>query len=414
MNQKVTCAPKLVCRLCGSAALAPALTLTPTPPANAFVPAPVEQECFPLEVRVCESCGHAQLGHVVDAELLFSDYRYVSGTSPVFRKHFEDYAKAASERVSLRPGQLVCEIGSNDGTLLKCFPDSRTLGVEPAVEIAREANESGISTINEFFSKQLANGIRGDHGLATLIFANNVMAHIDDLGSVLGGVKALLAPDGLFVIEVQYLGDLLRDGLFDMIYFEHVDYHAVSPLVPFFLSHGLQLVDVEHVGTHGGSIRCYVSHEHGEGDPQTSNIDKFCRSESESGLLTVRPWKALQEKIDKRKQELRDLLTGLKADGRTIVGYGAPAKLTTLLYTFEIGPDILDYVVDDSPLKIGLYTPGLHIPVRSPAVLYEDEANRPDAILVCAWNFSKAIIAKHSALGGVSWISPLPELTVTP
>ncbi len=414
MSHAPTYRPKLVCRLCSHSVLTPALTLAPTPPANAFVREPVEQECFPLEVRVCANCGHAQLGHVVDAESLFRDYCYVSGTSPVFRKHFEDYAKTVSERVGLKPGELVCEIGSNDGTLLRCFPGSKTVGVEPAEKIARQANDSGILTLNEFFGEQLALGIHDDHGPARLILANNVMAHIDDLGSVLDGVKALLAADGLFVMEVQYVGDLLRDGLFDMIYFEHVDYHAVSPLLPFFAKHGLQIVDVEHVDTHGGSIRCYVSHHNDWAAIHTPRIDSFRRHELENDLLTVKPWKALREKIDKRKKELRDLLSGLKAAGRTIVGYGAPAKLTTLLYTFEIGADILDYVVEDSPLKIGLYTPGLHIPVRAPNALYEDEASRPNAILICAWNFSNAIIAKHPNLTGVSWITPLPELTVTP
>lgn len=412
MTKRPTCTPKLTCRLCGDRRLTRALTLPPTPPANDFVAEPVAQESFPLEINVCDGCGHAQLGHVVDAESLFRDYVYVSGTSPVFRQHFEEYAKTVSDRLALAEGDLVCEIGSNDGTLLRCFPGARKVGVEPATQIAEGANAAGIPTINDFFTPGLAASIRAEHGAARLVLANNVMAHIDELGAVLEGVRSLLAEDGLFVMEVQYVGDLLRDGLFDMIYFEHVDYHAVTPLAPFFERHGLSLVDVEHVATHGGSIRCYVAHRGGPWDAPSPGVDEFRRREREHGLLTVRPWQELREKIDVRKRQLRDLLGELKAAGRSIAGYGAPAKLTTLLYTFGIGSETLSYVVDDSPLKIGRYTPGLHIPVKASTELYEAKT-KPDAILICAWNFSQAIIAKHAALSGVSWITPLPELTVS-
>lgn len=413
MSRSPTCVAKRVCRLCGDSRLERALVLPSTPPANAFVPKPVPQESFPLEINVCRGCGHSQLGHVVDAESLFRDYRYVSGTSAVFRKHFADYADEVAHRVDLQPGDFVCEIGSNDGTLLKCFSAAEVLGVEPAEGIAASANVSGIPTINDFFGTRLAADVAAKHGPARLILANNVMAHIDDLGAILDGVKSLLAHDGLFVMEVQYVGDLLRDGLFDMIYFEHLDYHAVTPLLEFFKAHGLKIVDVAHVDTHGGSIRCYASHAE-SAQPAAAAVDHFARLESEGDLLTVTPWKAMGKKIAARKRELRALLADMKAKGMRIVGYGAPAKLTTFLYTFEIGSETLDYVVDDSPLKIGLYSPGLHIPVLSPTALYEGATSHPDAIVVCAWNFASSIIAKHAKLSGVRWITPLPELAVTP
>jgi hypothetical protein len=406
------CRPKLTCRLCDSRDLRGALTLTPTPPANAFVPVPVPQESYPLEVRLCGACGHAQLGHVVDPEILFRDYVYVSGTSPVFRKHFESYAQTARERVGLKSGDLVCEIGSNDGTLLGQFRDLRMLGIEPATAIARDANAAGIETINAFFTPRLAEEVRASLGPARLVLANNVMAHIDDLGGVVDGVRRLLADDGMFVMEVQYVGDLLRDGLFDMIYFEHVDYHAVAPLIPFFARHGMKLVDVEHVDTHGGSIRCFATLATSAAQP-AERVAEFVQSEEREGTSTLVPWHALRDKIARRREELRSLLQRLKAEGKRVVGYGAPAKLTTLLYAFGIGAETLEYVVDDSPLKIGLYTPGLHVPVRASAALY-DPATRPDAVLVCAWNFAPSIISRHAQLSGVSWITPLPDLTVTP
>jgi SAM-dependent methyltransferase len=413
VTRSPTCQPKRECRLCSSQKLDRALVLPSTPPANAFVPEPVEQETFPLEIRVCSECGHSQLGHVVDAESLFRDYVYVSGTSPVFRKHFADYAEDVSARVGLRVGELVCEIGSNDGTLLKCFETASVVGVEPATRIAKAANASGVRTINDFFNVALAKNIRANDGPAKLILANNVMAHIDDLGAVLTGVKTLLAPDGLFVMEVQYLGDLLREGLFDMIYFEHLDYHAVTPLIEFFARNGLRLIDVKHVGTHGGSIRCYATHAERAQTDATGSVERFVREEAENEFLTVKPWQQLRRMIDARKAELGALLREMKSGGLRIVGYGAPAKLTTFLYTFEIGREILNYVVDDSPLKIGLFTPGLHIPVVGPSALYDGSTANPDVILVCAWNFAPSIIAKHEKLSGVRWITPLPELTVT-
>lgn len=411
MTSEPTCKERRTCRLCGSAVLTPALTLTPTPPANAFVTKPEPQECFPLEVRVCAECGHSQLGHVVSG--LFNHYSYVSGTSASFREHFAKYALSVSARVGLQQGDLVVEIGSNDQTCLKNFTRARKIGIEPAENLAKAYLTPGIVTLNDYFSVSLALGIRDGHGPAKLILANNVMAHIDDLGAVLDGVKTLLDTNGLFVFEVQYLGALLDGGMFDMVYHEHLDFHAVTPLIPFLARHGLTLLNVERVPTHGGSIRCYARHAR-PGVGQPLSVDDICSREANAGLLSIKPWKALRERIDVQRVELHTLLGSLKTAGRTIVGYGAPAKLTTFMYEMQLG-SYLDYVVDDSPLKQGLYTPGMHIPVLPSSALYEEETGYPDLVVVTAWNFASQIIAQHQPnLPGVHWATPFPALSVTP
>jgi hypothetical protein len=405
-----TCIEKLTCRLCGSTALAPGLTLTPTPPANAFTQTVTDQECFPLEVRVCADCGHSQLGHVVSG--LFDEYAYVSGTSASFRAHFERYAKAVSDRVGLKPGDLVVELGANDNTLLKCFPNARKIGVEPAKNLAKAYLTPGIVTLNDYFTEALAMRIHEGHGPAKLILANNVMAHIDDLGAVVDGVKNLLAHDGLFVFEVQYLGGLVETGAFDLCYHEHVSYHCITPLLPFFADHGLTVIDVEKVPTHGGSIRCFVAHAGSQGISQ--NVADLVGQEAERGLLTVRPWKALRQQIDSHRAELQRLFCGIQ--GRKVVGYGAPAKMATFCHEMGITADTLEYVCDDSPLKAGTFSPGLNIPILPPSALYEGETAFPDAVLILAWNFASNIIDAHKRLreeNGTYFITPFPVLTVT-
>ncbi|AGX88155.1 SAM-dependent methyltransferase [Candidatus Symbiobacter mobilis CR] len=369
---------------------------------------PVEKEpLYPLEVWLCADCGHAQLGHVVSAEAMFSHYLYVSGTSPVFRQHFCEYAKDLRERLKLGTESFVCEIGSNDATLLGYFEGMRTLGIEPAANLAEAANAAGQRTWNAYFTSALACEIRKQYGPADVIVANNVLAHIDDLSDVLTGVQLLLAPGGLLAMEVQYVGDLLEQGLFDMIYFEHLDYHALTPLIGFFARHGLALVDVRHEPTHGGSMRCYVGHAGGPHQVASATIAQWQAHEAEQGLLTRVPWMELGERIAAGKARLHELLGDQQAAGRRVVGYGAPAKLTTLMYTYEVPATALEYVVDDNPLKVGRFTPGKQLAIKPSAALYELET-KPDVIVVFAWNFFAAIREKHAALSNLVWINPMP------
>ena len=409
------CRRRATCRLCDSDDLSLVLSLTPTPPANAFITADAldtPQECFPLDLHICGACGHLQLLHVVDPSLLFADYVYVSGTSPSFVAHFEDYATHVIETYRPPPGALVVDIGSNDGTLLRFFHNAgmAVQGVDPACDIAKAACEAGIETLNAFFDAALSAQIREDKGAAAVVTANNVFAHIDDLAGVVAGVRALLEEDGVFVFEVSYLADVLEKTLFDTIYHEHLSYHAVAPLVSFFSRNGMELIAAERVDTHGGSLRGTAQLAGGAREV-ASSVEAYLELEERLGLGRAETFHDFAERIDALKISLRDLLLGLKAEGQSIAGYGAPAKATTLMYHFGLGPDIIDFIVDDSSLKQGLYLPGLHVPVLPSSAIAEQG---PDYLLILAWNFAQSIMANNSALHdmGGRFIIPVPKLEV--
>ena len=403
------------CRLCEGKRLSNVLSLRATPLANAFVNQEAlgsEQPVYPLDVFFCEECGHLQLLDVVDPRVLYQHYVYVSGTSPVFVRHFEQYARNVVERFTPEKGSLVVEIGSNDGTLLRCFKEYhlRVLGVDPAEEITRGTIESGIDAISEFFTPQLARGIRTKHGPASVIAANNVIAHIDDLGSVMVAVRDLLAPHGVFVFEVSYLGDVFEKTLFDTIYHEHLDYHSVIPLEAFFKRWGLELIEVMRVDTHGGSLRGVVQLAGGP-RPVDASVAIAMERERELGLDKGDTFRAFAGHIEGIRDELMALLGNLRRTGKRIAGFGAPAKMTTLMYHLELEPDVIDFIVDDSPLKQGLYTPGMHIPVVPTSELY---VRRPDYVVILAWNFAPTIVQKHAAFrdAGGRFIIPLPKVEI--
>lgn len=406
------------CRLCGDIQINTVLQLTPTPPANAFVKVPgTPQECFPLDLNQCEGCGHLQLSDIVDPNVLFRDYVYVSGTSPSFVRHFERYAAEVAQRCALNAGQLVVELGSNDGTLLKAFmkvvPGVRVLGIDPAVELAKQASHAGVPTWGDFFTAKLAKDIHEGHrGKAKVVCANNVFAHIDDLADVAEGVRELLAPGGLFVFEVQYVVDLFEKGLFDMIYHEHLSYHSVTPLVKFLEAHGLDLFDVQRGPTHGGSIRCFAQLR---GGPYTAigAVSTLVKLEDALRIHDSGVWTGFSSALERHAEDMHQFLHKLTRLDQMVVGFGAPAKATTLMYHFDIGADELDYVVDDNPLKQRLFTPGKHVEVFDPLRLYDD---KPDYVVVLAWNFADPIITKHRELMDeeVTFVVPLPTLQLYP
>jgi SAM-dependent methyltransferase len=403
------------CRLCDSVALTKVFALTPTPPANAFVPKEqldLVQPTFPLELFFCEDCAHLQLLDVVSPAELFRNYVYVSGTSASFVKHFEDYASTCSAKFKLSPGNLVVDIGSNDGTLLKFFQDKNlnVLGIDPARAIAKEASENGIETWPDFFDKAIAEKIIQEKGAASLITANNVFAHADDLAGITQNIKSLLTPDGVFIFEVSYLGDVYEDTLFDTIYHEHVAYHSVIPLVKFFKSKGMDFFATERIPSHGGSLRGMVQLKGGPHQADGS-VQTLINYEQNLELNQSATWAGYAEKIDALREELVKLLTNLKQNGKTIAGFGAPAKATTLMYHFNLGPDTIDFIADDAPLKQGLYSPGLHIPVLSGQAIYEE---KPDYVVLLAWNFASQIMANHQNYleSGGHFIVPLPEIRI--
>lgn len=405
------------CRLCGSTRNAPVLSLGNSPLANEFVPESrrgIPQERFPLDIHLCQDCGHLQLLAVVDPDVLFRNYIYVSSTSPAFVDHFRRYAQELLTLTRMPRASQVVEIGSNDGVLLRFFQEAgmQVLGIDPARNIAQEATRRGIPTLPEFFTPDLAQDLRQQGWSASLVVANNVLAHADDLSSIVEGVRALLKPEGLFVFEVSYLADVVEKILFDTIYHEHLSYHSVKPLDLFFRRHEMEMVDALRVDSHGGSLRGFAQLKGGPFTRQP-RLEALIQMEERLGLYQASTYQGMFQNIQKRKGELKGLLSSFKREGKKVVGYGAPAKATTLLFHFGIGPEEIEVILDDSPLKQGLFSPGHHIRVVSSSFLYEAQPP-PDYALILAWNFAGPIIQKHQTFldRGGHFIVPLPTLKV--
>jgi hypothetical protein len=278
--------------------------------------------------------------------------------------------------------------------------------VDPARNVARRASRDGIQTLPQFFSTKLARQIATKYGKAKVIAANNVFAHINDLDDIVHGVSELLTKDGVFVIEAPYNVDLIEKNLFDIIYHEHLSYLSVRPLDRYFKSFGLRIFDVVKTPVHGGSIRMYVQFNEGPYSVEPS-VQNFIDNEREKGLSDISTYKKFALSIEANKKNLTTILRRLKEEKKSIAGYGAPAKSTTLLHYFNIGPETIDFIADDSVFKQGLYTPGKHIPVVAPDEIY---TKKPDYLLLLAWNFSDSIIKIHNkyARQGGKFIVPVP------
>lgn len=407
---------RTTCRFCDSEQLVKIWSFGPTPLANAYIlpeEAGKPELLVPLDVYWCGHCHLVQLRDVVDPELLFSQYTYLSSTSAVFRAHFAQYAQAVKEKLSLNEKSFVVDVGSNDGILLRPFQEEgvRVLGIEPAANIAAMASIAGVETVSAFFTPELAHQVATKYGRADVICANNVFAHTDTVDVFVDAVQELLTDTGTFIFEVQYLGDLLEKNLFDIVYHEHVCYYHVAPLISFFASRGMEVFDVERVPVHGGSIRVFVQRR---GGPHLKHerLQAILEEEKKRGLDTLSPYQAFAQRVEDNRQVLQAMLRDLKSQGKTIVGYGAPAKATTLLYALGIDSTILDFIADDdAKIKQGRLMPGSHIPIVAPDKLY---SAKPDYCLILAWNFAEPIMKAHSRFTeqGGKFIIPVPKPTI--
>lgn len=404
--------------MCTGRELVRVLELTPTPTGNRVLTADEtgrSSPVYPLELYFCSSCSHVQLGHVVDPVLLYKNrYSYVSGTSPVFVEHLRAYAEETLLQQGLAVGDLVVDIGSNDGTCLSFFKKAgmTVLGIDPAHEIARRATERGVETLPEFFNFDVAMRLRAERGPARLITSHNACAHIDDLDSVIRGVHHWLSDDGVFIVEVSYWLDVYQNLWFDTIYHEHLDYHSVAPFQTLFARHDMDLVSARRVTPQGGSIRL-TARKRPTRLPIDASVAELIELERKSGLQDPAIFVDFAGRIQATKVELLDLLGKARAAGKSIAGFGAPTKSTTLTMHFGIGADILDFIVDENPLKQGMFTPGKQIPIERDDAIY---VRRPDYLLILAWNFAESIMAKHTryAREGGQFILPLPVPRLIP
>ncbi|MEM7653775.1 MAG: class I SAM-dependent methyltransferase [Pseudomonadota bacterium] len=372
---------------------------------------------FPLHARVCSSCHLVQVGSYQTPEDLFSDYAYFSSFASSWLAHMERYAETMTERLGLGSDSLVVEVASNDGYLLQYFKerDVPVLGIEPAANVAETARAKGIESRVEFFGIESGQRLKDEGRQADLLIGNNVLAHVPDLNDFVGGLKRALKPTGLLTMEFPHLHKLIELNQFDTIYHEHFSYFSALTLVKVFAAHGLMLVDVDELPTHGGSLRIHVVHDDSEraAAGQSEALNGVIAREKAAGLDQIETYRDFAEKVRATKRGLLKFLIAAKTEGKTVVGYGAPAKGNTLLNYCGVRTDFLEYTVDRSPHKQGHALPGVGIPIYAPERIFQ---TKPDFVLILPWNLKDEIMKDMAGIAawGGRFVTPIPEVTVYP
>ena len=364
---------------------------------------------FPLTVYFCPNCGLCQLGNVVSPELMFNEnYPYDSSTTQTGTNHFTKMGIDICNRFNLKPNSLVIDVGSNAGVLLSGFKSKgmKVLGIEPSSNVAKIAIKNDIDTLIDFFSNKLTEKILDKYGKVSVITGTNVFAHIDNLEDFMLTSNSLLLEDGIIVIEAPYLLHLIEKLEYDTIYHEHLSYLSVKPIVEFCKLFDFELFDVEEQSIHGGTLRYFIGRKNKRKISQ--NVFNYIKLENDRDLYSITKLRDFAKSVENHRMKLLQFLHDLKREGKKIVALSAPAKGNTLLNYCKIGPELLDYATERNPLKIGKFTPGMHIPVYSDEKLLEDQ---PDYALILAWNFAEEIIRNNSEYrnNGGKFIIPIPN-----
>ncbi len=406
----------LTCRSCAATELLPILDLGKTPLANALLTAEQinqSEEEFPLELFLCRKCTLVQIAETVPPEKLFREYFYLSSFSDTMLRHAAALAAELVEARKLHAGSLVVEVASNDGYLLQYYQKAGVpvLGIEPAENIATIARtERGVNTISEFFGAGLAAKLAGEGQRADVIHANNVLAHVADLNGFVSGLGLLLKDEGIAVIEVPYVKEMIDNTEFDTIYHEHLCYFSLTALDHLFRQHGLSIDDIKRLPLHGGTLRVYARKLSSNERSLSNSVEELKASEAE-WVDDPAFYRGFGARVEGLRTELLALLNRLKSEGKRVAVYGASAKGSTLLNYFGLGKETLDFVVDRSTIKQGRYTPGTHLPIHAPGKLVEEV---PDYVLLLTWNFAEEILEQQSEyrkLGG-RFIIPIPEIRI--
>jgi SAM-dependent methyltransferase len=403
------------CRFCAAPLRQTVVDLGVQPPANYYLrPADLgrAEPFYPLHAFVCESCLLVQIEEVQSPQQLFSDYAYFSSYSDSWLRHAEQYVAAMVQRFGFGASSHVIEVASNDGYLLQYFAKRGVpvLGIEPAANVAKVAEAKGIPSLVRFFGVETASGLAVEGKQADLLIGNNVLAHVPDLNDFVAGLKIALKPDGVLTMEFPHLLQLMTLNQFDTIYHEHFSYFSLLAVKRIFAHHGIRLFDVEELPTHGGSLRIYGCHAD-SARPTGAAVAALEARETAAGLAKIETYAGFAEQVKRTKRALLTFLIGAKEAGKSVVGYGAPAKGNTLLNYCGVRGDFLDYTVDASPHKQGHHLPGTHLAIQAPEKIFE---TKPDYVLILPWNIKDEIMAKMAGIRtwGGRFVVPIPTVTV--
>ena len=404
------------CRFCGTPLEHTFVDLGMSPLCQSFVSADHlnhMEPFYPLNVYVCGKCFLVQLQEYVAPQNIFSDYLYFASYSDTWLAHAKAYTDLMAQRFAINEKSLVVEIASNDGYLLQYFVEKKVpvLGIEPAANVAAVATQKGIPSLVKFFNSDTARELVSKGQRADLLLGNNVLAHVPDINNFVAGMKILLKPAGVITMEFPHLMRLMEENQFDTIYHEHFSYLSFSTVERIFAAHGLTLFDVEELPTHGGSLRIYARHEEDKAKPVGPSVIELRAREQKAGFEKLETYSRFAEQVKETKRKLLEFLIHAKQNGKTIVGYGAPGKGNTLLNYCGIRTDFIDYTVDRSPYKQGMFLPGTRIPVFSPDRIRE---TRPDYLLILPWNLKDEIIRQNAYIRewGGQFVVPIPEVTI--
>ena len=404
------------CRSCGAELRHTFCDLGMSPLSNRFLDASqlnAMEPFYPLHAYVCAECFLVQIEQFEAPQRIFSEYAYFSSYSDSWLAHAERYVESMIRRFGIGIASRVVEIASNDGYLLQYFSRRGVpvLGVEPAANVARAAEERGVRTLVDFFGTRCAERLAAEHGRADLIVANNVLAHVPALNDFIEGVRVVLAPHGVATFEIPHLLRLMQGNQFDTIYHEHFSYFSLLALKRLLAAHGLRVFDLEELATHGGSLRLYVCYTDDAAQPRGKAVDKVAADEAAARLQTLQAYDAFKGGVQEAKRGLLDFMIGAKRNGKRIAAYGAAAKGNTLLNYCGMRDDFIDYVADRNPHKQGRFLPGSHIPIQHPDRIRE---TRPDYLLILPWNIEEEVVRQnaHIRAWGGKFVVPIPMVRV--